>query len=264
MTPAEQLARDASTVGAPDEESPPIDHHVEIERLRAENARLRRERDAAEGFVALAAHELMAPLVLTEACVTMAAERLDADYADVLQAFMVLGRGARRTRRLVESLLHEAQASSRPFRAEVVDLTELAGECIGLLGPEIAARSAHVELGALPEVAGEPELLGGLITNLLMNALKFNPRQDGAVQVGCERHGDAWVIHVDSEGPPIPDEERERIFEPFHRGRGERRTRGAGLGLAICRRIAERHGGNTGVVTAPGGDGNRFYFTLPV
>jgi signal transduction histidine kinase len=140
----------------------------------------------------------------------------------------------------------------------------LAQECVGLLRPEIERRSARIVLGPLPEVGGEPELLGGLITNLLMNALKFNPRQGGAVSLDAERDGDIWRFHVDSEGPPIPAEDRERIFQPYHRGRGERRARGAGLGLAICRRIAERHGGTIGVTAVPGGDGNRFYFTLPV
>ena len=65
------------------------------------------------------------------------------------------------------------------------------------------------------------------------------------------------------DGTPITDDERARIFEPFRRGRRERRARGAGLGLTICRRIVERHGGHIGVAAgAPGG--NAFFFTLPV
>jgi signal transduction histidine kinase len=263
MTPAEQLARDATGTSRAGAES---DRDREIEELQARIDQLQRERDAAEGFAALAAHELMAPLVLTEACVALATERLPAsDGAELLEALMILGRGASRTRRLIEVLLHEARASTRPIRRETVDLEALARDCIDLLGPEIEARSAEIELDTLPRVAGEGELLGGLLTNLLMNALKFNPRQGGSVRVGAIRDGDQWTIFVDSEGPPIPLEDRDRIFEPYHRGRGERRARGAGLGLAICRRIVERHGGVIGVAApvAPDADGNRFYFTLP-
>ena len=267
MTPAEQLARDAAGTPRPDATTMRThERDREIEQLHARIDELQRERDAAEGFAALAAHELMAPLILTEACVALAAERLaPSDGAELLQALTILGRGASRTRRLIEALLHEARAGTRPIRHETVDLDALARESVDLLGPEIEARSAEIELGPLPEVVGESELLGGLLTNLLMNGLKFNPRQGGAVRVGAIRDGDVWTIFVDSEGPPIPIEDRDRIFEPYHRGRGERRARGAGLGLAICRRIVERHGGVIGVAEplAPDADGNRFFFTLP-
>jgi signal transduction histidine kinase len=232
--------------------------------LHARIAQLERERDAAEGFAALAAHELMAPLVLTEACVSLAGERLSPDDApELLEALDVLGRGAARTRRLIETLLHDARASGRSLRRETVDLAALTRECVNLLGPEIEARSATIVIGALPSVPGEGELLGGLLTNLLMNALKFNPRQDGVISVGSAPIDGGWMLWVDSEGPPIPVDDRERIFEPYNRGRGERRIRGAGLGLAICRRIAERHGGTIGIADSTGEDGNRFFVTLP-
>jgi signal transduction histidine kinase len=261
MTPADQLARRgaAATNGAE------TSNALEIEQLKATIEKLQSERDAAEGFAALAAHELMAPLVLTEACVSLAGERLtDQQSPELLQALEMLGRGAGRTRRLVESLLHEARASGSPLRPERVDLGDLTQECLGVLQPEIEARSAQVVVGPLPVVSGEPELLGGLITNLLMNALKFSPRQGAVIGVGSESTATTHTFWVDSEGPSIPADDRERIFEPFHRGRGERRrARGAGLGLAICRRIAERHGGTIGIAEPEGDEGNRFYVTLP-
>ena len=261
MTPADQLARSGAVQNGTDATG---DHALEIEQLKARIQQLQRERDAAEGFAALAAHELMAPLVLTEACVSLAGERLSPEEApELLQALTVLGRGAGRTRRLVETLLHEARANGRPIRRDAVNLAEVVRDCVGMLRPEIEARSANIVLGPLPEVAGEGELLSGLMTNLLMNALKFNPRQGGVIAVGSERDDAGWTIYVDSEGPPIPKDDRERIFEPYHRGRGERRARGAGLGLAICRRIAERHGGTIGIADSTAEDGNRFYVTLP-
>jgi chemotaxis family two-component system sensor kinase Cph1 len=240
------------------------DHMADVSALHARIAQLERERDAAEGFAALAAHELIAPLVLTEACVSLAGERLSAtDEPDVLQAFQVLGRGASRTRLLVEALLHDARAHARPLRRDPVDLDRLTRDCVSLLEPDIRARNANVVLGPLPTVPGEAELLGGLMTNLLTNALKFSPRQGAAVTISSERTDTGWTLFVESEGIPIAEDDRERIFEPYHRGRGERRARGAGLGLAICRRIAERHGGTIGVAQTTGDDGNRFFVTLP-
>jgi len=259
MTPVRSAAQErAATIGDG------IVNDNGIDALHARIAQLERERDAAEGFAALAAHELMAPLVLTEACVSLAGERLSAEEApDLLQALDVLGRGASRTRRLVEALLHEARASGRPVRREAVDLDRLTRDCLAMLDPDIQAREAHIVLGSMPVVRGEGEMLGGLMTNLLVNALKFSPRLGGVVTIGSERVDGGWAFFVESEGPPIPEYDRERIFEPYHRGRGERRARGAGLGLTICRRIAERHGGSIRLADTAGEDGNRFVVTLP-
>jgi signal transduction histidine kinase len=259
MTPADEAVGPLRD-GQP---QPPHSSDWEIRRLRARVAQLERERDAAENFAALAAHELMAPLVMTEACLSMATEQLDAVvHKDLLESLGVLGRGAARTRRLVETLLHEARATGQPIRSDAVDLHALALECVALLEPEIKAGSSHVVVGSLPTVRGEAELLAGVITNLLVNALKFNPRQGGRITMGSTRYGGGWTVFIESDGPAILADERMRIFEPFHRGRRERRIRGAGLGLAICRRIVERHGGTIGVMRVQT-DRNRFYFTVP-
>jgi signal transduction histidine kinase len=181
--------------------------------------------------------------------------------SDLMNALGSLGRTAIRTRLLVESLLHDARATVRPLEREPVELERLVHDCVALLYPEVKARSAVVSVGSLPVVRAEPALLAGLITNLLSNALKFNPRQGGAIAVHAARSDNGWEISVENEGPPIALEDRERIFEPFYRGRHERRIKGAGLGLAICRRIVERHEGRIGVAVE--GDRNRFFFVLP-
>jgi two-component system, chemotaxis family, sensor kinase Cph1 len=260
MTPADRLARAAAR--APGD---PVEvHEAAVAELNAKIERLERERDAAEGFAALAAHELMAPLVFTEACVTLAGDRLrGTDQDELLRALEALGRGAARTRRLIETLLHESRATGLPLRRTVVGMAELTRECVEMLELELRARDARVAIGPLPQVLGETELLGGLMMNLLTNALKFSPRHTTLIRVGSERGAGVWRIYVESEGPPIPASDRERIFQPYHRGRGERRARGVGLGLAICQRIAERHGGSMHVTDARDREGNRFYVTLP-
>jgi signal transduction histidine kinase len=104
-------------------------------------------------------------------------------------------------------------------------------------------------------------MLASLFTNVLANALKYGPRSGGLVTVTARRAGKRWRFSIEDDGPQIPEDERARVFEPFQRGRHERRTRGAGLGLAICRRIVERLGGEIGV-TAGARGGNCLYFTL--
>jgi signal transduction histidine kinase len=214
-------------------------------------------------FAALAAHELMTPLVMTETYAGLICERLDPVlHAESRRDLSAVERSAVRTRRLVEALLHDASARQAPPRYEEVDLERVARDAIRTIAPEIERRDAHVEIDELPVVAGEPELLGAVLPNLLVNALKYNPRQGGTIRLGCERREGWWEIRVDDDAPRVPDEDRERIFAPYHRGRAERRVRGSGLGLAICRRIVRRYGGEIGVTDAPTG-GNRFSFTVP-
>lgn len=252
----------------PAERSPPIQEpdaalEDEVRRLSERVAALEDEKAALEGFAAVAAHELVIPLVMTESYAAIVSDRLEGDeHADVRADLAALGRGAARARVLVETLLHDARSSERALARRPVDLNIVVRECVALLGPEIQARGASVEVADLPVVFGEEPLLNGVFVNLIINALKYSPRQDGAIRVGVERELGQWRFIVSSEGPTIPQEDRERIFEPFHRSRQERRERGAGLGLAICRRIIERHGGTIGV-TAANGSGNSFYFTLP-
>jgi signal transduction histidine kinase len=234
----------------------------ELERLAERVVELEREKAGIEAFAAVAAHELVEPLVMTEAYAAMACDRLDDAHGDARRDLDALGRAAVRTRLLVESLLHDARAAGRELRRSRVDLNVIVRDCVALLAPEVAARGATLAIADLPVVEADAQLIGGVFSNLLVNALKFSPRHGATFAVGAHREGPTWRLAVTSEGPTISHEDRERIFEPFDRGRGERRARGAGLGLAICRRIVERHGGEIGVAAA-GRSGNRFHFTLP-
>ena len=243
-----------------------MESHAEIIRLRTRVTELEREKEAVERFAATAAHELLTPVVMIDACAATVADQLDGDerHLESRRDLEVLRRGCAQSRLLVESLLHHAAAADRPLRIRLVALSELVGDCVALLEPEIRARGVSLEIGELPVVRAEAPLIGAVMSNLLVNALKYGPRGRATIGIGAERDGAAWRVHVESEGEPIPPEDRERIFRARVRGRGERRARGCGLGLTICREIVERHGGEIGVTAAEGARGNRFAFTLPV
>jgi light-regulated signal transduction histidine kinase (bacteriophytochrome) len=235
---------------------------LEAERLSARVEELKRQKAALEDFASAAAHELMEPLVITQAYASMVHDRLDdAEHAESRRDLAALSRTASRTRLLIEALLHDARAEEEPFTKQV-DVASLVADSIEALGPELAARDAAVKVGALPVVTGNEPLLRGLFGNLLLNGLKYSRRQRPEIAVEAAPESDVWRFSVISQGVTIPVEDRERIFEPFQRGRSERRARGTGLGLTICRRIVERHGGEIAVAPTPGG-GNRFHFTLP-
>jgi signal transduction histidine kinase len=236
---------------------------LENARLAARVEELEREKAAVEAFAAIAAHELLEPLVIAEAYAAMVSDRLDDEqHAESRRDLAALSRTASRTRLLLEALLQDARSAENRIARRRVHLDAVVEDCLTVLRPEVDARRAKFEVGALPVVRGDETLLNGLFTNLLINALKYSPRVGAEILIEATREGRIWHLSVESEGPTIPPEERERIFDPYQRGRGERRARGAGLGLAICRRIVERHGGHIGVTPGSTG-GNRFFFTLP-
>jgi light-regulated signal transduction histidine kinase (bacteriophytochrome) len=248
-----------------------IEHHAqtmslleaEIERLHARNAELEREKADAEAFAAMAAHELLAPLVMIDAYAGMVSRRVDQDLdADSRRDLDALRRSAARTRLLVETLLEHACSTKRPLQRCRIDLNGVLHGCLTLLAPEIRSREAEVQVAMLPVVNAEETLISAVFTNLLGNALKYGPRTGGKILVDAAAESAGWRFSVQSQGATIPAEDHERIFEPYSRGRGERRARGSGLGLTLSRYIVERHGGEIGVGTASGGD-NLFTFTLP-
>jgi signal transduction histidine kinase len=212
----------------------------------------------------MAAHEVLKPLVMTEAFATMIAERgghgLDLDTRRDVDTLI---RISSRMRVLVEAMLMDARPDVEPLRRQAVDVSKVLSDCVEMLGAEIRAREIRVDVDPMPIVPGDEALLTGVFGNLLSNALQYGPREGGEIQVSAERSEAGWTFSVESPGPPIPEHDRQRIFEPWQRGVGERRSRGVGLGLAIVRQVVERHGGQVGVTSPSGGAANRFFFTLP-
>lgn len=240
-----------------------MDSRTEIARLRTRVTQLEHEKEAVERFAAMAAHELLTPVVLIDACAATVCDRLDGDgHAEAREELDTLRRGAAQSRLLVETLLHHAAFQTCPLERRPVALRPLVGGCVRVLAPEIRRHAASVVVGPLPRLAVEERLIGSVYMNLLTNALKYGPRHGGTITVDAVRMPRAWQLGIESQGEPVPPADRERIFQPYCRGNGERRARGSGLGLSICREIVERHGGELGVVPVQGG--NRFQFTLPV
>jgi signal transduction histidine kinase len=229
----------------------------ELEESRAQAAKLER-------FAAMAAHEVLKPLVMTEAFATMIAERgghgLDLDTRRDVDTLI---RISSRMRVLVEAMLMDARPDQEPLQRQAVDVSKVLNDCVDMLGAEIRAREVKVDVDPMPVVPGDAALLTGVFGNLLSNALQYGPREGGEIQISAERSEAGWTFSVESPGPPIPERDRQRIFEPWQRGWGERRARGVGLGLAIVRQVVERHGGQVGVTSPPNATANRFFFTLP-
>jgi signal transduction histidine kinase len=236
---------------------------LEVERLLCRIDSLEREKASLESFAAIAAHEILQPLILAEAYTAMISDRLQGDEHEASRRDLeALTRGVRRGRTLVETLLYDARTAGTELERAPVDLNRVVENCLELLRCDMTAVDVEVEVEPLPEVSGNEALISGLYKNLLLNAVKYAPRTGSSILVGSEENGAETRLFVQSDGPTIPEEERRRIFEPFVRGQGDRRARGSGLGLAVCRSIVERHGGHISVAAGVPA-GNRFSFTLP-
>jgi light-regulated signal transduction histidine kinase (bacteriophytochrome) len=144
-----------------------------------------------------------------------------------------------------------------------VDLGDALDTALRTLGARIEEAGARVEVrGTLPTVEGSASQFERLLRNLVANAIKFRGEEDPVVEVSAERAGDEWVVSVCDNGIGIDPAKAGRIFDVFQRLHSQERYDGTGMGLAICKRIVERHGGRIWVVPASGG-GSVFAFALP-
>jgi signal transduction histidine kinase len=213
-------------------------------------------------LAAMAAHELQEPLRMVERYTRILAEdykgRLDGQ-ADELLGFA--HEGARRLQDLIDGLLvfSRLDASGRPFqRVESVDLLE---RVVADLGPVIAESGARITHDPLPVIEADPGQIVQLLRNLLGNALKFRGGAPPRIHLSATRMRGEWVFAVQDNGIGMAPEDAKTVFTLFARLRPE--VPGSGVGLAVCRKIVERHGGRIWVESQPG-QGSTFFFTLPL
>jgi chemotaxis family two-component system sensor kinase Cph1 len=143
-----------------------------------------------------------------------------------------------------------------------VELGRVLERALANLETAVEESGAEVSTDPLPTVTGDPVQLGQLFQNLVGNGVKFRGEAAPRVHVSAERAGGEWRLSVRDNGIGIEPEYVERIFVIFQRLHGRAEYPGTGIGLAICKKIVERHGGRIWVESVPG-EGSTFYFTLP-
>ncbi|WP_051571150.1 sensor histidine kinase [Cryptosporangium arvum] len=223
----------------------------------------RRERELA-GFAGVAAHDLRSPLTAASAYLEVLADEATDELGHQGRDFLGRARSAvARTDRMLTDLLEYATAEHVELHRTQVSLNLLVAEVIAERTDRLEPDPHRVTVGELPVVSGDPGMLRQVLDNLIGNGVKYTaPGRPPRVSVRARRGERAWRIEVADQGIGIPPEEREGVFDAFHRGAGSGEFSGSGLGLAICRKIVERHGGAIGVEPDPGG-GSVFWFTLP-
>ena len=235
------------------------------QQLRSTAADLTRSNAELEQFAYVASHDLQEPLRMVASYTQLLARRyrgkLDAD-ADEFIGFAV--EGALRMQALINDLLDYSRAGTRPLRLESVDTNTMVDQVVHDLGSASRMAGATITHDDLPQVIADPTQLRQVFQNLIANGLKFHkPQQAPTVHVSGAREGGMVRFTVQDNGIGIDAQYVERIFTLFQRLHTREEYPGTGIGLAICKRIVERHGGQISVESAPDA-GARFSFTLPV
>ncbi len=238
-----------------------------IQRKRAETRLHQSNRDL-EVFASVASHDLQEPLRK----ITAFGDRLEEVSGEALddRGRLYLSRmtaAAGRMQVLIDDLLQYARVSSRGRPLERLDLDQLIRQVLSDLETRIEESGARVELEPLPRVEADPSQMGQLFQNLIANALKFrHPERTPEVRISGRMVSDStrpWCeITVADNGIGFDQQYGERIFEVFGRLHGRTAYPGTGMGLAICRKIVERHGG-TIEARGESGEGARFLIRLP-
>lgn len=232
--------------------------------LRENAALLARSNAELEQFAYVASHDLKAPL----RNVAGFAQLLSRRYGGVLQGdgqeFLgFIDAGVRKMQRLIDDLLQYARASRAPIAAGWVDTAALVAQVCTSMRSTLDNSGAQLRIGELPRLWADGKQLGQVLQNLVDNATKFQPPgQTPVVTLSCEDGEAGWTLTVEDDGIGIAAEYHEKVFVLFQRLHHDDAYDGTGLGLPICKKIIERHGGRMWLESEPG-QGCRFQFFLP-
>jgi len=233
------------------------------EALRQRAEELVRSNAELEQFASVASHDLQEPLRMVASYVQLLAQRyrgqLDAN-ADEFIAYAV--DGVERMRTLIHDLLEYARVGTQGKPFELTEGSAVVSQALANLRIAIDTVGAVVTCDPLPTVAADPSQLVQVFQNLLANALKFHGTQPPRVHISATRQEQHWVFAVRDNGIGIELQYAERIFAIFQRLHTTAQYPGTGIGLAICKKVIERHGGRIWVESSLG-HGATFFFTLP-
>lgn len=240
----------------------------DLERLNAQlesyAQKLEQSNDDLQQFAYAASHDLREPLRAVLSYCTL----LEENYRDLLddegRAFLTYAvGGARRMQSMIGDLLEYSRAGRTDLQPVPTPLSETLRGAIESLRSMVVETRAEITSDPLPTVIANPALITHVILNLLGNAMKFQrPGQTPRVHVTASRRGSMWLISVNDNGIGIEPRFRCDIFDVFRRLHTIDEYGGTGIGLALCKRIVERHGGKIWVDSIPG-QGSTFSFTLP-
>ncbi len=235
---------------------------VEEELRRAQRA-LEESNADLDQFALLASHDLQEPLRTLAGFAQLLqrqhGDRLDGEGREFVGYIIESGS---RMQHLIEDLLTYSREGRRALRMGLVDANVLVEDVISLLGQAVDDAEADIIVGPLPAVEADARQLTQVLQNLVANAIKFRGPDPLRIEISAARRDGEWAFSVADNGIGIDPQYADRVFHAFQRLHSQEQYDGTGMGLAICQRVLERHGGRIWFEPRPGG-GSVFFFTLP-
>jgi signal transduction histidine kinase len=232
----------------------------ELKRISKELARSNAE---LKDFAYIASHDLKKPLQSIESFAKLLARRykgkLDAK-ADEFISYIV--EGVQRLQILIKDLLEYSQIETKAKNIKPTDCSFIVEEAMSNLKTAMDESNAVVTYNKLPTIMSDPQQIISLFQNLIDNAIKFRSNKAPRVRISADRKGNEWIFSIRDNGIGIDPENFEKIFVMFQRLHGSADFPGTGIGLSICKKIIERHGGRIWVESEPG-KGATFFFVIP-
>jgi light-regulated signal transduction histidine kinase (bacteriophytochrome) len=239
------------------------------ERTRAEQAvrsvarELARSNEDLQQFAYVASHDLQEPLRAVAGYVGLLQrrypEKMDERGQHYIEAAMD---GAIRMQQLIEDLLAFSRVQTKGKTFAATDLNAALDRALLNLQVTIHENKAEVSRAPLPTLRVDAPQIAQLFQNLIGNGIKFRSDEDPRIHIGAENRDGQWIFSVGDNGIGMEPQYYDRIFQIFQRLHTRKQYPGTGIGLAICKKIVERHGGKIWVESEPG-KGSTFYFTLP-
>jgi len=223
---------------------------------------LKRANTELEQFASMASHDLREPLRAVVGCLQLLEnkheDKLD-DQAKELISHSV--QGSLRMHALIDDLLSLSRVSTSTKVFELVNLSNTLDKAVNNLGSLLKESQCEITHDPLPSVMVDSAQFIQLFQNILGNSIKFHSNKHPKIHIGTSKRGTDWVLSMHDNGIGFGQEDAERIFQPFKRLHARDQYPGTGIGLAICKKIIERHGGTIWAESEPG-QGATFYFTI--
>lgn len=233
------------------------------EQIQQKSLELERSNKELEQFAYIASHDLQEPLRMVSSYLQLLQQRLagklDADATDFMG---YVTEGADRMRALIRDLLEYSRVGRKAKQVAAVDTATVLGNVLTNLEPTIKETEARITHGPLPTITADETELTQLFQNLIGNALKFHGRHPPKVRIEAAHNNAEWVFSVRDNGIGIDPQYADRVFVVFQRLHNRDKYPGTGIGLAICKKIVERHGGRIWV-ESQADEGATFYFSIP-
>lgn len=232
--------------------------------LAARTADLARSNAELEHFAYIASHDLQEPLRMVASFTELLARRYQGKLGSDADEFISYAvDGAKRMKQLINDLLAYSRVGTRGNPLIATDCRAVLAQAKTNLAMVIEENRAMITAEELPTIDGDEVQLTQLFQNLIGNAVKFHGHEPPAIEIRAEKQNEEWLFSVADNGIGIEPQHYENIFTIFTRIHGRKDYPGTGIGLAICKKIVERHGGRIWV-TSGNGHGSTFFFTLPL